>query len=105
MAESSPAERRGTLPAVQIDTTGNRPQTGPTGRSPRHQAAANRTLVAFSIPLIAGGDYQPLGVKIYTVANVFLDWPQASAMAVIMGIIQAGLVIAYQTTERNRRSA
>ena len=51
---------------------------------------------AFSVPLLAGGDYQPLGVKIYRVANVFLDWPLASAMAVVMGVIQAGLVIAYQ---------
>jgi len=57
---------------------------------------------AFSIPLIAGGDYQPLGVKIYTVANVFLDWPQASAMAVVMGVIQAALVIAYQRLGRDR---
>ncbi len=60
---------------------------------------------AFSIPLIAGGDYQPIGVKIYTVANVFLDWPQASAMAVVMGVIQAGLVIAYQSVGRSRRPA
>jgi ABC-type Fe3+ transport system permease subunit len=57
---------------------------------------------AFSVPLIAGGNYQPLGVKIYTVANVFLDWPQASAMAVVMGVIQAGLVIAYQRAGRTR---
>jgi ABC-type Fe3+ transport system permease subunit len=60
---------------------------------------------AFSVPLIAGGDYQPIGVKIYTVANVFLDWPQASAMAVVMGIIQAALVVAYQTLGRRRRPA
>ncbi len=51
---------------------------------------------AFSVPLIAGGNYQPLAVKIYTVANVFLDWPQASAMAVVMGAIQAVLVMMYQ---------
>ena len=55
---------------------------------------------AFSVPLLAGGDHQPLGVKIYRVANVFLDWPLASAMAVVMGIIQAGLVIAYQRVGR-----
>jgi putative spermidine/putrescine transport system permease protein len=58
---------------------------------------------AFSIPLIAGGNYQPIGVKIYTVANVFLDWHQASAMAVVMGVIQATLVIAYQSIARTRR--
>jgi putative spermidine/putrescine transport system permease protein len=60
---------------------------------------------AFSVPLIAGGSHQPLGVKIYTVANVFLDWPQASAMAVVMGVIQAGLVIAYQAIGRGSRPA
>lgn len=57
---------------------------------------------AFSVPLIAGGDHQPLGVRIYRVANVFLDWPLASAMAVVMGVIQAGLVIAYQSAGRRR---
>jgi ABC-type Fe3+ transport system permease subunit len=57
---------------------------------------------AFSVPLLAGGDYLPLGVKIYRVANVFLDWPQASAMAVVMGAIQAGLVMAYQRAGRPR---
>jgi len=51
---------------------------------------------AFSVPLIAGGNYQPLAVKIYTVATVFLDWHQASAMAVIMGLIQAALVVLYR---------
>jgi putative spermidine/putrescine transport system permease protein len=60
---------------------------------------------AFSVPLLAGGDHQPLGVKIYRVANVFLDWPLASAMAVVMGIIQAGLVIAYQRAGRARHLA
>ena len=39
-------------------------------------------------------------MKIYRVANVFLDWPLASAMAVVMGVIQAGLVIAYQRAGR-----
>jgi ABC-type Fe3+ transport system permease subunit len=60
---------------------------------------------AFSVPLIAGGNWQPIGVRIYTVANVFLDWPQASAMAVVMGIIQAGLVVAYQAIGRGGRAA
>jgi ABC-type Fe3+ transport system permease subunit len=60
---------------------------------------------AFSVPLIAGGNWQPIGVKIYTVANVFLDWPQASAMAVVMGVIQAGLVVAYQAIGRGGNAA
>lgn len=51
---------------------------------------------AFSVPLIAGGNHQPLAVKIYTVATVFLDWPQASAMAVVMAVVQCVLVVAYQ---------
>ncbi len=55
---------------------------------------------AFSVPLIAGGNYQPIAVRIYTVATVFLDWNRASAMAVVMGIIQCVLVIAYQRANR-----
>jgi putative spermidine/putrescine transport system permease protein len=60
---------------------------------------------AFSVPLLAGGDHQPIGVTIYRVANVFLDWPRASAMAVVMGIIQGTLVIAYQRSSRGRHLA
>jgi len=62
---------------------------------------------AFSVPLIAGGNYQPLAVKIYTVATVFLDWHQASAMAVIMGLIQVALVVLYRRLDRQpgRRTA
>ena len=51
---------------------------------------------AFSVPLIAGGNWQPIAVRIYTVANVFLDWHRASAMAVVMAVIQCVLVLAYQ---------
>jgi ABC-type Fe3+ transport system permease subunit len=51
---------------------------------------------AFSVPLIAGGNWQPIAVRIYTVANVFLDWHAASAMAVVMAVIQCVLVLAYQ---------
>lgn len=56
---------------------------------------------AFSVPLIAGGDHQPIAVRIYTVATVFLDWNGASAMAVVMGVIQCVLVIAYQRMNRS----
>ncbi|MEO9189317.1 MAG: ABC transporter permease subunit [Acetobacteraceae bacterium] len=59
---------------------------------------------AFSVPLIAGGNYQPLAVKIYTVATVFLDWPAASAMAVIMGLVQAALVILYRRLDATGRT-
>ncbi len=51
---------------------------------------------AFSVPLIAGGNWQPIAVRIYTVANVFLDWHAASAMAVVMASIQCALILAYQ---------
>ncbi len=51
---------------------------------------------AFSVPLIAGGNWQPIAVRIYTVANVFLDWHAASAMAIVMASIQCALVLTYQ---------
>lgn len=54
---------------------------------------------AFSVPLIAGGNHQPVAVRIYTLATVFLDWPQASAMAVIMGIVQVVLLLGYRLIE------
>jgi putative spermidine/putrescine transport system permease protein len=57
---------------------------------------------AFSIPLIAGGNYQPLAVRIYTVATVFLEWHQASAMAVIMGLVQVALIVAYRRIQGSR---
>lgn len=60
---------------------------------------------AFSIPLIAGGDHQPIAVKIYTIATVFLDWPQASAMAVVMGLIQVVLVLAYRRVNSGGQGA
>ena len=45
---------------------------------------------AFSIPLVAGGDYRPLSVEIYKQIQLFIParWSQASAMAVIMGILK-----------------
>ena len=57
---------------------------------------------AFSIPLIAGGNYQPLAVRIFTVATVFLQWPSASAMAVIMGIIQIILVVLFRKAQSGK---
>ena len=51
---------------------------------------------AFSVPLIAGGNWQPIAVRIYTVANVFLDWHAASAMAIVMASVQCALVLTYQ---------
>ncbi len=57
---------------------------------------------AFSVPLIAGGNYQVLSVRIFTVATVFLDWPLGSAMAVVMGLVQIVLVVAYRRLDRTR---
>lgn len=55
---------------------------------------------AFSVPLIAGGNHQPIAVRIYTIATVFLHWNAASAMAVVMAVIQSALVIAYERMNR-----
>ncbi len=55
---------------------------------------------AFSVPLIAGGNYQVLAVRIFTVATVFLNWPAASAMAVIMALLQIVLLLAYGRLDR-----
>ncbi len=61
---------------------------------------------AFSVPLIAGCNHQPVAVRIHTLATVFLDWPQASAMAVIMGLVQVALLLGYRAIDaRGRRTA
>jgi len=49
---------------------------------------------AFSIPLVAGGNYRPLSVEIYRQINLTpARWSAASARAMIM----AGLQVAYLT--------
>jgi len=61
---------------------------------------------AFTIPLIAGGDIRPLAVHIYTVATVFNKWDSASAMAVIMAVIQiVFLGLFLNRTDQRRRGA
>lgn len=52
---------------------------------------------AFSIPLIAGGNYRPLTVEIYTQIDVFTParWSAASAMAVIMATLQVAFLTVY----------
>lgn len=50
---------------------------------------------AFNVPLIAGGDYRPLTVTIYTEAAVFNNWPKASALAIVMGILEIIFIFIY----------
>lgn len=59
---------------------------------------------AFSVPLITGGNHRPLAVMIYTTATVFLEWPRASAMAVIMGLIQAVLVMVFRRLQSGKEA-
>jgi ABC-type Fe3+ transport system permease subunit len=41
---------------------------------------------AFGIPLIAGGNYRPMAVEVYTQAHVFNNHERGSALAVIMAV-------------------
>jgi putative spermidine/putrescine transport system permease protein len=52
---------------------------------------------AFSIPLIAGGNYRPLAVEIYKQIDLFIParWSMASAMAVLMGVMQVAFLTIY----------
>jgi len=48
---------------------------------------------AFGIPLIAGGNYRPLAVEVYTQAHVYNNHERGSALAIIMAV-SALLVLA-----------
>ncbi len=52
---------------------------------------------AFSIPLVAGGDYRPLSVEVYKQIELFVParWSRASATAVLMGILQVVFLSLY----------
>jgi len=52
---------------------------------------------AFSVPLIAGGDYRPLAVEIYKEISIPIPgrWSSASAIAIIMGALQVGFLTLY----------
>jgi ABC-type Fe3+ transport system permease subunit len=52
---------------------------------------------AFSVPLVAGGNYRPLAVEIYKEISVPIPahWSGASAIAVIMGILQVAFLTFY----------
>jgi len=60
---------------------------------------------AFSIPLIAGGNYRPLSVQIYKEISAFIPahWSAASAMAIVMGILQVTALTVYMRLLRQRQ--
>jgi putative spermidine/putrescine transport system permease protein len=57
---------------------------------------------AFSVPLVAGGNYRPLAVEIYKQISVPIPphWSGASAIAVVMGVIQVGFLALYMRAVR-----
>jgi putative spermidine/putrescine transport system permease protein len=60
---------------------------------------------AFSIPLVAGGNYRPLSVDVYKQIQLFVPahWSQACAIAVIMGVLQVAFLTFYMRVLRGRR--
>lgn len=52
---------------------------------------------AFSVPLIAGGNYRPLAVEIYKEISVPIPahWSAASAIAIVMGALQVIFLALY----------
>jgi putative spermidine/putrescine transport system permease protein len=60
---------------------------------------------AFSIPLITGGNYRPLSVEIYKEISSFIPahWSAASAMAIVMGILQVTALTLYMRLLRQRQ--
>ena len=57
---------------------------------------------AFSVPLVAGGNYRPLAVEIYKQISVPIPphWSGASAIAVVMGVLQVGFLALYMRAVR-----
>jgi ABC-type Fe3+ transport system permease subunit len=57
---------------------------------------------AFSVPLIAGGNYRPLAVEIYKQISVPIParWSAASAIAVVMGTMQVAALVLYMRLAR-----
>ena len=57
---------------------------------------------AFSVPLVAGGNYRPLAVEIYKQIAVPIPprWSGASAIAVVMGLVQVGFLALYMRAAR-----
>jgi ABC-type Fe3+ transport system permease subunit len=59
---------------------------------------------AFSIPLITGGNYRPLAVQIYKQISIFTParWGAASAMAMVMAMLQLVFLTFYMRVLRRR---
>ncbi len=57
---------------------------------------------AFSVPLVAGGNYRPLAVEIYKQISVPIPprWSGASAIAIVMGVVQVGFLAFYMRSVR-----
>lgn len=57
---------------------------------------------AFSVPLVAGGNYRPLAVEIYKQISVPIPphWSGASAIAVVMGAVQVAFLAIYMRAVR-----
>ncbi len=62
---------------------------------------------AFSVPLIAGGDYRPLAVEIYKQIAVPIPphWSAASAIAIVMGALQVAFLAIYMRLARRMGGA
>lgn len=62
---------------------------------------------AFSVPLIAGGNYRPLSVEIYKEISVFIParWSAASAIAMVMGAMQVLFLSLYMRYVRRAGGA
>jgi len=60
---------------------------------------------AFSIPLIAGGNFRPLAVEVYKQIEIFIPgrWSMGSAMAVMMGLMQVIFLSIYMRFFRTER--
>jgi ABC-type Fe3+ transport system permease subunit len=62
---------------------------------------------AFSVPLIAGGNYRPLAVEIYKQISVPIPahWSAASAIAIVMGALQVIFLSLYMRFVRRAGGA
>jgi putative spermidine/putrescine transport system permease protein len=62
---------------------------------------------AFSVPLIAGGNYRPLSVEIYKQISVPIParWSAASAIAMVMGFLQVAFLALYMRLVRRMGGA
>jgi ABC-type Fe3+ transport system permease subunit len=62
---------------------------------------------AFSVPLIAGGNYRPLSVEIYKEISIPIParWSAAGAIAMVMGALQVIFLVMYMRLVRRAGAA